>query len=159
MKKNEKSEDKFIFRWKLITLALSIVFIVCLGIFSQLLRSLNELPDVSVDKSFIVPMVQQLSPQATPTIKQVQNLIKGISYNSESQGNYYQWNRATLIANYDTTTSPNLNVADLQQKMKDKSHLVFVIASTSNPALYKFGFFVNHQYTSSPQAVFDDSSK
>jgi hypothetical protein len=159
MKKNEKTEDRFIFRWKLITLALSIVFIVCLGIFSQLLRSINELPDVNVDKSFITPMLKQLSPQATPTVRQVQNLIKGISFNAESKGNYYQWNRATLLASYDVTTLANLNVANLQQQLQGYNHLVFVIASTSNIALYKFGLYASHEYTNSPQAVFDNPGK
>lgn len=46
-KKNEKVEDKLIFRWKLITLGLSILFIVLVGGFSQILKAVNNLPDVT----------------------------------------------------------------------------------------------------------------
>jgi hypothetical protein len=158
MKKNEKVEDKLIFRWKLVTLALSIIFIVCLGIFSQLLRSINELPDVNVDKSFIIPMLQQVSNQAVPNIRQVQSLIKGISSSSESQGTYFQWNKASLLASYDSVKLLTLNVTDLQSAIQGQSHLVFVISSTETPAASKFGFYVNHQFSSSSQAIFDDSS-
>lgn len=85
VKKNEKVEDRLIFRWKLITLALSIIFIVCLGIFSQLLRTVNELPDVTTDKSYILPLLKGVASQTVPAITQVgqvDNLIKGISQNA-----------------------------------------------------------------------------
>jgi polyferredoxin len=44
-KKNEKMEDKLVFKWKLITLGLSILFIILIGGFSQILKAVNSLPD------------------------------------------------------------------------------------------------------------------
>ena len=44
-KMNETSEDKQLFRWKLLTILLAIVFIVLVGIFSQLLKGIGNLPD------------------------------------------------------------------------------------------------------------------
>ena len=43
-KRNERVEDKLLFRWKLITILLAIIFIVMIGIFSQYLKDINNLP-------------------------------------------------------------------------------------------------------------------
>lgn len=77
-KKNEKVEDKMIFRWKLITLGLSILFIVLVGGFSQILKAVNNLPDVTQDRSFILPLLQDVSDLAVPTVQQASNLVAGI---------------------------------------------------------------------------------
>lgn len=77
-KKNEKVEDKLIFRWKLITLGLSILFIVLVGGFSQILKAVNNLPDVTQDRSFILPLLQDVSDLAVPTVQQAGNLVAGI---------------------------------------------------------------------------------
>ena len=45
-KKNERVEEKLLFRWKLITIVLAILFIVLVGLFSQFLKDINNLPDV-----------------------------------------------------------------------------------------------------------------
>lgn len=43
-KRNERVEDKLLFRWKLITILLAIIFIVMIGVFSQYLKDINNLP-------------------------------------------------------------------------------------------------------------------
>ena len=77
-KKNEKVEDKLIFRWKLITLGLSILFIVLVGGFSQILKAVNNLPDVTQDRSFVLPLLKDASDLAVPAVQQANNLITGI---------------------------------------------------------------------------------
>lgn len=77
-KKNEKVEDKMIFRWKLITLGLSILFIVLVGGFSQILKAVNNLPDVTQDRSFVLPLLKDVSNLAVPSVQQANNLVAGI---------------------------------------------------------------------------------
>jgi len=35
-----------LFRWKLVTILLAIIFIILVGVFSQYLKSINNLPNV-----------------------------------------------------------------------------------------------------------------
>lgn len=45
-KRNERTEERLLFRWKLITILLAIVFIILVGVFSQYLKSINNIPNV-----------------------------------------------------------------------------------------------------------------
>ena len=38
-------EEKLLFKWKLVSIVLTIVFIVLIGLFSQYLKNINNLPD------------------------------------------------------------------------------------------------------------------
>lgn len=78
-----------IFRWKLVTLGLAIVFIVLVGVFSQILKAINQLPTVNYDTSFVVPLVNQLNDQAVPSVTQVSNLLSGITASYDGQGEKY----------------------------------------------------------------------
>jgi uncharacterized membrane protein (Fun14 family) len=72
-----------LFKWKLITLVLAIVLIVLIGVFSQLLQTINNLPVITADKTYIVPLLQQLNSQSVQTLAQANNLIKGITVASD----------------------------------------------------------------------------
>ena len=87
-KMNETSEDKQLFRWKLVTILLAIVFIVLVGVFSQLLKSINNLPDERPDKSFIVPLLATVNPSFVPTLTQANFLLKGV-YTAAGDGEHH----------------------------------------------------------------------
>ena len=74
-----------LFKWKLITLVLAIVLIVLIGVFSQLLQTINNLPVITADKTYILPLLQQLNSQSVQTLAQSNNLIKGITVASDYQ--------------------------------------------------------------------------
>lgn len=159
-KRNEKKEDKLIFKWKLITLGLSILFIVLVGAFSQILKAVNNLPDVGNDKSFIVPLLQQaVSTPALSTVQQANLLIKGITAGMDSYGQGYSWNRASLIYDY-SSLQGNIDLTVLTQKMTSRGDLV-IIVSNQVATPNRFAFFARHAYSESSGIanVYDDSSK
>lgn len=86
-----------LFKWKLITLVLAIVLIVLIGVFSQLLQTINNLPDITADKTYIMPLLKQLNSQSVQTLAQANNLIKGITVASDYEEVYFEWNAATLL--------------------------------------------------------------
>lgn len=145
-KKNQKLEDKLIFRWKLITLGLSIVFIILVGAFSQILKSINSLPTLINDKSFILNLVDKVSDQSVPTVKQANNLIVGISGVLGGNVDTYNFNDATLLYNYPTDT---LDIATIVSKINSRGPLVFVVSSNEPTPLSKFAFFGYGGYSES----------
>jgi len=84
-KRNERKEDKLLFKWKLITLVLAILLIVLIGVFSQLLQTINNLPTVTSDKSYVMPLLGQVQTQSVQTLAQANNLISGITKSSDLQ--------------------------------------------------------------------------
>lgn len=61
-RKNEGDEERLLFRWKLLTIVLAIVFVIMIGLFSQFLKQYNERPEVQGDSSFVLPLLTQVSP-------------------------------------------------------------------------------------------------
>ena len=57
-----------IFKWKLITLVLAILLIVLIGAFSQLLQTINNIPDITSDKTYIMPLLKQVNEQSVQTL-------------------------------------------------------------------------------------------
>lgn len=57
-----------IFKWKLITLVLAILLIVLIGVFSQLLQTINNIPDITADKTYIMPLLKQVNEQSVQTL-------------------------------------------------------------------------------------------
>lgn len=137
-KNNEKVEDKMIFRWKLITLGLSILFIVLVGGFSQILKAVNNLPDVTQDRSFVLPLLKDVSDLAVPTVQQANNLVAGIGSSISATQDEYMFNRATLMFNYPGKDALDIN--SVVQAINNKNRLVFVVSSTAIPAK-RFAFF------------------
>ena len=84
--KNQRAEEKTLFRWKLITIALAIIFIILLGVFSQYLTQLTSLPDVDSDKSYIVSLLNQVNSESVVTLAHASNLIKGITATADNNG-------------------------------------------------------------------------
>jgi hypothetical protein len=145
-KRIETVKDRHIFRYKIIITAAAVAIAILAIIFWQLLTSLLRLPDVITDKSFIVPMLQKVSNLTVPTIKHANNLMLGITNFTDSQGVYFQWNSATLIADYDLTKSV-LSVSDLIANLKKQSQLVFVMASNEIPQpTTRIGIFIYQKY-------------
>lgn len=145
-KKNEKVEDKMIFRWKLITLGLSILFIVLVGGFSQILKAVNNLPDVTQDRSFVLPLLKDVSDLAVPTVQQANNLVTGIGSSISATQDEYMFNRATLLFNY--PGKDTLDINSVVQAINNKNRLVFVVSSTAVPAA-RFAFFGYQAYSES----------
>lgn len=145
-KKNEKVEDKMIFRWKLITLGLSILFIVLVGGFSQILKAVNNLPDVTQDRSFVLPLLKDVSDLAVPTVQQANNLVTGIGSSISATQDEYMFNRATLLFNY--PGKDTLDINSVVQGINNKNRLVFVVSSTAVPAA-RFAFFGYQAYSES----------
>ena len=50
-----------LFRWKLVTILLAIIFIILVGVFSQYLKSINNLPKVESDNTYVVPLLGSIS--------------------------------------------------------------------------------------------------
>ena len=73
-----------LFRWKLITIALAIIFIIMLGVFSQFLKDINNLPDITSDKSYLVSVLNSVNSSAVNTLTHASNLMKGITATSDS---------------------------------------------------------------------------
>lgn len=138
-KKNEKLEDKLIFRWKLITLGLSIFLIVLIGVFSQLLKIINQLPDVTVDQTFVLPLIQKINENSISKIENINNLIKGITSGLSENGVSYQWNRADLLYRYDTSIS----METINSQISGRSNLVFIFNSLSSFGLFSLKSFGN----------------
>lgn len=86
-----------IFKWKLITLVLAILLIVLLGVFSQLLQTINNIPEITADKTYIMPLLKQVNTQSVQTLNQTNNLIKGITVASDYEEVYFEWNAATPL--------------------------------------------------------------
>lgn len=145
-KKNEKVEDKMIFRWKLITLGLSILFIVLVGGFSQILKAVNNLPDVTQDRSFVLPLLKDVSDLAVPSVQQANNLVAGIGSSISATQDEYMFNRATLLFNYPRKDALNIN--SVVQAINNKNRLVFVVSITAVPAA-RFAFFGYQAYSES----------
>lgn len=78
-----------LFRWKLITLGLAILCIVLLGVFSQLLKSINGLPDVQQDRSYIVPLLHLVNPQFLSTLTNANNMLAGITTTSDQDNEFF----------------------------------------------------------------------
>ena len=67
------------FKWKLITITFGILFIVLVGLFSQFLKDINNLPDVEGDKTYLVPLLTQTNTQTVNTVGHASNLIRAIT--------------------------------------------------------------------------------
>ena len=145
-RKNEKKEDRMIFRWKLVTLGLSIVFIILVGVFSQILKATNSLPDLAYDRSFLLPLLQQASSTAIPSVLEANDLVTGITATLDATESDYEWNRATLLFNH-SPTSPPLSLTALLAAITAKQHLAFVLASAEAAPLSKFAFFAYAEYS------------
>lgn len=76
---------------------------------------------------------------------QAKNLLLGITNFTDSEGVYFQWNKAKLLASYNLTNS-NLRVSDLISKIKGQKQLVFVIASNETPPNTRIGMFIYPKY-------------
>lgn len=78
-KMNTRQEDKLLFKWKLITIFLAIVFIVLVGLFSQFLNNYTNLPGEQHDFSYVLPLIRRLNPKFVGTLAEVNNLVKGVA--------------------------------------------------------------------------------
>ena len=139
--KNQRAEEKTLFRWKLITIALAIIFIILLGVFSQYLTQLTSLPDVDSDKSYIVSLLNQVNSESVVTLAHASNLIKGITATADNNGLNVEWNSASSLF------SGNLLAEDVLTKIKGHNSLLFVLSHQYN-ATYtaRFGFYAHKGY-------------
>lgn len=142
-KRNERKQDKLLFKWKLITLLLAIVLIVLIGVFSQLLQSINNIPDITADKTYIVPMMKQLSTQSVQTLTQANNLIAGITVSSDSQQAFFEWNDASQLY----FVQGSLSLADLITSINNNEELVFIFIYVYNASYTaRFGLRAHRGY-------------
>lgn len=91
-KMNTRQEDKMLFKWKLITIFLAILFIVLVGLFSQFLRNYTSLPGEQHDFSYVVPLIRKLNPQFVSTLAEVNNLVKGIAAGMQDSSQFMEYN-------------------------------------------------------------------
>ena len=63
-----------------------------IGLFSQFLKDINNLPDVVSDKSYLIPLLNQINPSTVTTLNQANNLVNGITITSDYEGQYFEWN-------------------------------------------------------------------
>lgn len=87
-KMNKREEDKMLFRWKLITIFLAIVFIVLVGLFSQFLKNYTSLPPEQHDYSYIVPLMNSINQQFMGSLAEANNLVKGVAAGAQSNSEY-----------------------------------------------------------------------
>ena len=78
------------------------MFIILVGAFSQILKAINTLPTLINDKTFILPLVDKVSDKSVPTVKEVNNLIAGISGSLNGNTDTYNFNEAVRLYNYPT---------------------------------------------------------
>ena len=78
-----------LFRWKLVTILLAIIFIILVGVFSQYLKSINNLPKVESDNTYVVPLLGSISSQAVVTLLHAKNMVKGITLASNHAGQQF----------------------------------------------------------------------
>jgi len=74
-KKNERVEERLLFKWKLVTILLTILFIVLVGLFSQYLKNINNLPTLEGDNTFAVPLLAEVNPESVTTAAEATNLV------------------------------------------------------------------------------------
>jgi hypothetical protein len=65
-----------------------------IGVFSQFLKDINNLPDVQSDKTYIVPLLAAIDTPAVTTIKEAYNLVKGVTVSADHSEEYFQLNSA-----------------------------------------------------------------
>jgi hypothetical protein len=88
-KRNERSEERLLFRWKLVTILLAIIFIILVGVFSQYLKSINNLPKVESDNTYVVPLLGSIDSQAVVTLVHAKNMVKGITLASSQAEEHF----------------------------------------------------------------------
>lgn len=93
-KHNERAEDKFLFRWKLVTIFLAILFILLVGAFSQFLKSLGKLPEELEDYSYIVPLLGNVSPTSLANLGEVGHLIAGVAAGAKNSNSFLEYDSA-----------------------------------------------------------------
>jgi len=75
-----------LFRWKLVTILLAIIFIILVGVFSQYLKSINNLPNVESDSTYLVPLLGSISTEAVVSLVHAKNMVNGITLTSKHDG-------------------------------------------------------------------------
>jgi hypothetical protein len=123
-------------------LGLSIVFIILVGGFSQILKAVNNLPDIHNEKTYILPVLQKVSAVSVPNIQQANYLVNGISSGYDNSGSDYAWNKAQLIFDFQNNPSP-LVISDIVNAISSKGDLVWVVSSPGPNSPNKFAFFAN----------------
>jgi hypothetical protein len=141
----------------LITLGLSIVFIILIGAFSQILKLVNNLPSVVDEKSFILPILKASSDSSVPTVLQAASLVQGITYTLDNNQIEYAYNSASLLYDFTNDGAATFDLPALISKINNREKLVLIF-STKGISVSQFALFSYHQYTESTGAVIMDSS-
>lgn len=130
-----------------------------MGGFSQILKAVNNLPDIQNEKTYLLPVLQKVSPTSVPTIVQANYLVNGISSGYDSTSSEYAWNKAELVFDFQNNPSP-LVIADIVKAISSRGELVWVVSSPGPNSPNKFAFFAHEPYSESATGtatVFDDA--